>query len=324
MKSISVVIPNYNGRELLARNLPTIYSALATSGVTDFEILVPDDASKDTSVGFLKENYPEIVVIEHSMNKGFGGNSNSGIMRSSKDLVFMLNSDVEVTDGYFTPLMKYFDKQDTFGVMSRIIGLDNDRVQDGAKFPDYSFGRIGSTLNYRSETQSTLYTLFLSGANALMDRQKLLELGGFDEIFNPYYAEDVDLGLRAWKVGYKCYYDDTAVCRHPVSVTIKKEMPQKVLTISKRNKMYVHYIHLEMVERMAYLAVLTIKTFLRLLMGNKIYVTAYYAFIRTIPEANRSRERLRKLQQSHHYSSTMREIKQEILESIGTSPITKF
>ena len=61
-------------------------------------------------------------------------------------------------------------------------------------------------------------------------------LGGFDEIFNPYYAEDVDLGIRAWKVGYKCYYDDTALCRHPLSATIQKEQPKKVKKAKENSK----------------------------------------------------------------------------------------
>lgn len=171
MRSISIVIPNYNGRELLERNLPFVYRALSTSGVTDYEIIIPDDASKDASVEFLRESYPAIQVITHSANKGFGGNSNSGIFKSDKELVLLLNSDVELTDGFFIPLMPYFDNQDTFGVMSRIIRIDSHAVQDGAKYPDYSFGHIGPNLNYRSESQSSLYTLFLSGANALMERK---------------------------------------------------------------------------------------------------------------------------------------------------------
>jgi GT2 family glycosyltransferase len=324
MKSISVVIPNFNGRELLGQNLPHLFYALFTSGVTDYEIIVADDASRDGSVDYLLKTFPEVLVISHPVNSGFAGNCNSGIFVSSKELVFLLNTDVELTEGFFIPLMKYFDRQDTFGVMSRIIGLDTDKIQDGAKFPDCSFGHIGSTLNYRSETQTTLYTLFLSGANALMDREKLLELGGFDELFNPYYAEDVDLGLRAWKLGYKCYYDDTAVCRHPVSATIKKEKPDKVLRVSKRNKMFLHYIHLGLIERIAYVLMLTLKTALRKIMRHEVYVQAYKDFVRMIPEADESRQRIRALQQSRRVAYSLREVSSLIKRSIGSTPITKF
>jgi glycosyltransferase involved in cell wall biosynthesis len=69
---ISIVIPNYNGKDLLERNIPSVFNALITSDITDFEIIVAEDASKDNSVEFLKSNYPEIILIENKVNKGFG------------------------------------------------------------------------------------------------------------------------------------------------------------------------------------------------------------------------------------------------------------
>ena len=245
---ISIIIPNYNGKELLERNLPSVYNALKTSDISDFEIIIADDASKDNSVEFIKSSYPDIILIENKTNYGFGGNCNTGIFRASKELILLLNNDVVLTDGYFTPLLPYFEKPDTFGVMSRIVGLDSDKIQDGAKYPDYSFGNISPNKNYNCSNQSSLYSLYLSGANALVDRKKLIKLGGFDEIFNPFYLEDVDLGLRAWRAGYKCYYEHNAICRHPSSSTIKKEFSKEVKIISKRNKMYLHFIHLNNFE----------------------------------------------------------------------------
>jgi len=133
--SISVVIPNYNGKDLLETNLLSVYKALQFSEISDFEILIPDDASTDSSVNFIKTNYPDIILVENEINKGFAGNTNIGILKSQKDLVLILNSDVKLTDGYFTHLLKYFDKPDTFGVTGRIVGLDSDRIQDSAKYP---------------------------------------------------------------------------------------------------------------------------------------------------------------------------------------------
>lgn len=324
MKSISVVIPNYNGKDLLKRNLPHVYHALDSSGITDYEIIVADDCSRDGSVDFLLKEFPEVLVIAHPGNFGFAENVNSGIFASCKELVLVLNTDVELTEGFFIPLIPYFDRPNTFGVMSRIIALDSDHVHDGAKYPDYSFARIGSTTNYRCSDKSSLYTLFLSGANALIDRLKLLELGGFDVMYSPYYAEDVDLGLRAWKVGYRCYYDDTAYCRHSLSETIQKEKPAKVRTISKRNKMYLHYVHLENGERTIYLALLALKTAVRALLFQRVYVDAYKEFTKMRSEADRARERIGTIQKYHQFAMTMKDIRTTILESIGTSPITKF
>ena len=86
--------------------------------------------------------------------------------------------------------------------------------------------------------------MYLSGANALVRREKLLLLNGFDEIFSPFYVEDYELSLRAWRLGWKCYYEHFAVCRHRISATIlTANKKQFVRTIYNRNKMYLHAIH---------------------------------------------------------------------------------
>ena len=274
-KSISVVIPNYNGRHLLAQNLPSVYQALATSGVDDFELIVADDASTDDSVAFLRQHYPEAVVLTRPRNGGFATNANAGIFGATRALVLVLNSDVALTDGYFLPLLGYFDQPDTFGVMGHVTSFDTGQRQDGAKFPTYAFGAIRSNVNYLSADTPALYTLFLSGANALINRAKLVEMGGFDELFSPYYVEDVELGLRAWRLGYRCYYDHRAVCRHPLSATIGRVPRPRVRMVARRNKMLLHCLHLNGAELAYYLMVLVGRVALRALTLNGGYVRSF-------------------------------------------------
>lgn len=276
--SISVVIPNYNGRNLLEQNLPSLYVALQSSGITDFEIIIPDDCSKDDSVSFLKEKYKDIIVIENRENRGFSGNTNTGIFRSSKQLVLILNSDVMLAPGYFNQQLSYFKHPDTFGVMGQIRAMDSEHIQNTAKFPEYKFGKIKSTVNYFSKSNNSLVTLFLCGANALIDREKLMLLGGFDELFNPYYSEDTDLGIRAWRAGYKVYYNHSSVCRHPNSATIKKEPSAKVSLIATRNKMYLHYKHLHGIEMYWYFSMLIFKTSAKIVARDKVAINAFYSF----------------------------------------------
>ena len=322
--SISVVIPNYNGKELLESNLPSVHSALKSSGVLDSEIIISDDASTDSSNAFIKANYPDIILIENKINKGFAGNTNIGILKSQKDLVLILNSDVELTDGYFTYLLKYFDKPDTFGVTGRIVGLDSDRIQDGAKYPKYIYGDIASTTNYICKTQASLYSLFLTGANALIDREKLLEIGCFDEIFTPYYGEDVDVGLRAWRLGYKCYYEHNAVCRHPNSATIKKESVKKIKIISRRNKMYLHFIHLNNFELFYYLVILSFKTILRAVFFDTKYLKSFWLFISSIHKCVSSKKKIRVLQKLKNVNLSVKDIVVYIKENTGALKIDKF
>lgn len=327
-KSISVIIPNYNGEQLLGKNLPLLYRALAAAGV-QYEIIIPDDASTDNSVAFLHEHYPDILVVEHRQNQGFATNINAGIRLAGKDLVFLLNSDIELTPDYFRPLLAYFDDPKTFGVTGRIIAMDSDTIQDGAKYPDYGYGNIRSTRNFVLEDPAgqprKVPTFFMSGANILADRRKLWELEGFNELFSPFYSEDVDLGLRAWRLGYACYYEHKAVCRHPNSVTINKyNSKRKVSIIAKRNKLYLHYLHLQGFELCYWFGVQLLKTLGRLLVLDQKHVKSLHLFWQNLPAAAQAKRRFAALQQKHRVRLSLRDVRQHITSSIATFRIRKF
>ena len=323
-KSISVVIPNYNGKALLERNIPSIYNALSSSGISNFEIIISDDASTDDSVTFIKTKFPDVIIVENQLNKGFAGNTNVGIFSASKDLVLILNSDIFLTDGYFKHLMKYFDKPDTFGVMGRINAIDSDKMQDCAKYPDFLLSKIVTSRNYFSETQPKLYSFFLSGANALVDRKKLIEIGGFNEIFNPYNSEDVNLGLIAWRLGYPCYYEHNAICKHPNSSTIKKESSKKVKIISKRNKMFLHFIHLNDFELFYYFVVLIVKTILRALVFDISYLKSVYLFVSSLGKCNEQKQLFLDMQKQIGLDTSVRDVIKFIQSEIGDKQIVKF
>ena len=322
--SISVVIPNYNGRELLESNLPSVFTALRSSGITDFEVIIPDDASSDDSATFIRKKYPEIILVEHEVNNGFSSNTNSGIRVAGKQLVLILNNDVSLRDDYFKSLLPYFYKPDTFGVMGRIMDEKSEKIRDGAKFPGYSFGRIGSTSNYTSADQTSLPSLFLSGANALIDRKKLVELGGFNELFDPYYCEDADLGLRAWRAGYRCYYEHNAVCRHPLSSTVRKEPGKKVKITSRKNKMILHYLHLDNFELSFYLTLLFIKTFLRGIMFDSDHVVAWSIFRRSLKSCRVSKAAFREQCGKRNVDVSVGDVVRAIRKEINELKIERF
>ncbi|MCS6904206.1 MAG: glycosyltransferase family 2 protein [Bacteroidia bacterium] len=245
-RSISVVIPSYNGKKLLEQNLPFLLVALEKNNIP-YEVIVVDDASIDNTSEFLSQNYPQIKILYNKHNLGFAPTANKGIFAASLDLVFLLNNDVQITPYYFMPLFDYFEREDTFGVMGKIIGFENELIQDAAKFPVYRGIEISGTLNFEvsAENGELIPSFMLSGANALIDRQKLWELKGFNEIFAPFYWEDLDLSLRAWRLGWKCYYCPEAICRHKTSSTVKKYFPTtQAYNIAQRNKMILHLLHL--------------------------------------------------------------------------------
>jgi len=294
-KSISIVIPNYNGEFLLKKNIPYVYRALKTSNIEDFEIIVADDASTDKSIDFLKANYSQIIICENKINGGFSKNINSGIKKATKDLVLLLNSDVELTDNYFSHQLKYFEKPDTFGVMGKIVSIDNEnKIQDFAKYPKFNFCKIKSTRNYmliNNSNNEPYYSFFLSGANALVDRNKLFELGLFNELYSPYYYEDVDLSLKAWRYGYKCYFDEKSVCRHPYSVTIKKySTSKKVKLISRKNRFLLHFLHLDNFCLLFYFFCIISSLLVKTLVFNFLEIKAFYIFLKHFRQAIQSKK----------------------------------
>jgi GT2 family glycosyltransferase len=325
--SISVVIPNYNGRKLLGENIPGVIVALKKSG-QDYEIIISDDASIDDSIAFLHNNYPSIIIIENKINKGFASTINKGIQAASKDLVLALNSDVSLTENYFLPQLKYFEDPSTFGVMGRIIGLNDDSIQDGAKYPLMRGLTIKGTQNYmlkeENKNNSSLPSLFLSGANALMDRKKLQELGGFDEIYSPFYGEDLDLSLRAWRLGWKCYYEHEAICRHPASTTIANyHKKRKIKIVSTRNKLVLHSIHFNGALYFLYRIKIFFEFIFRTLSFQTYYFNAFCLYLRKMDEVRDSRNKMALLIRKYS-GKNIQEVINELQSQIKKWNIIKF
>lgn len=233
--------------------LPTVVAALTQTGMAS-EIIVVDDCSSDDSADWVKNNFPAIVLLKNEINSGFSVTANKGIYSAHYDWVLLLNSDVKLEPGYFAHLLKYTEHANTFGVMGRIIGWNDDQVQDGAKYPFFHGVKIKTSGNYllRNEAEMTngIYSMYLSGANAFINRTIFSAIGGFNELFSPFYVEDFELSLRAWRLGYKCYFEYNAICRHRTSTTIKSANKKRAIkTIYNRNKMYLHAIHLDEIKR---------------------------------------------------------------------------
>ena len=305
---ISVVIPNYNGRKLLEENLPFVYEALDSSGILEYEVIIIDDASKDSSVAFVKDAYPSIQLIENQINLGFSATTNKGIRKAKKELVLILNTDVQLGNGYFKKLLPYFKELNTFGVMGVIKEMDSEEIQVGPKFAGYSYGKISPGKNYLPKSDKQTYTFYLSGANALINREKLIEIGLFNESFDPYYYEDVDLGIRAWRLGYSLFFEKEAVCRHLKSATIKKEGNKKIKITYKRNKFILHYLQLNGIELTYYFSLQVVKSFFRLLILDKKYLISFYQFVLKIPSLNKSKLIFKKLQEAKKVKMQLRDV----------------
>lgn len=206
VQKISVIIPNYNGREILEKNLPNV-----VKNCPNCEIIVVDDGSSDDSVRFLKK-FKGIKLITQLKNMGFAATVNNGVKNAKGDLVLLLNSDVSPTAGFLEPLAKHFkNNANLFAVGA----ADSSHETQGVVIK----GRGGAAISQGFFAHFALpsiagETLWVSGGSGLYDRKKFLALGGFDTVFAPFYWEDIDLSYRARKSGFICLFEPDAKVNH--------------------------------------------------------------------------------------------------------------
>jgi GT2 family glycosyltransferase len=318
-KSVSIIIPNFNGLNLLDQYLPYAIAAIEEEKVP-FEIIVVDDASTDGSVEFLRQNFPEVVVLQSKVNKGFSHTCNKGLKAAKYELSLFLNSDVKLAPSYFKEQWKYFQQEDTFGVMGRMLTPDGKRIEGAAKLPELKGFKLKVNKQYYSTNskQASTPTIFLSGANSLVVTEKMRELGGFDEIFAPFYSEDLDLGLRAWRVGWKSYYEHKSICYHLGCHTIKSSCKRrKMKSIYFRNRMLLHAIHTEKKD----LPLWKIQLFIfevipKFLIGNFWILKSFRDYRKYHDEIENSRKCLNILMKEHNSDTSMFDLEKEFAESL--------
>jgi GT2 family glycosyltransferase len=328
VNGISVVIPNYNGAILLPQILPTVFAALQNIKLPT-QVIVVDDASTDASVSVLTNNFATVQLIQQTTNQGFAPTANNGIYAAQFSHVLLLNSDVKLTPNYFEPLLKYFEEDNNcFGVMGRIIGWTDDVVQDAAKYPRFHGIKIKTTGNYLPTNITPtmrLYSWYLSGANAFVCKQKFMAIGGFNTSFAPFYIEDFELSLRAWRLGYNCYYEHQAICKHKTSTTIKSNNKKNyVNTIYYRNKMFLHFIHLSVAARCLWFAQTFFELVINVLTGKWYYVKAIGLFLANIKTAQQNRQQLLQIAKQNNGLLGIRQVANKITNTLQTIAIKKF
>jgi len=325
-KSISVIIPNYNGIKLLEAYLPFALEAVKNAGV-DHEVIIVDDCSVDDSANFIRQNYPDIKLIFNAENKGFSFTCNKGIVAARYELILLLNSDVKLSPDYFAQQWKYFSLPDTFGVMGRIIDMEGDGIQDAARMPKFNGLKLKTGYFYYSNNaDDRLCTMYLSGANALVDAAKLRELGGFDELFSPFYSEDMELSIRAWRLGWKCYYEHQAICRHRLSATTKNyETPRWVKSIYFRNRFYFHVIHFNGLAAFFYYCQITLIDLVpKLLIGQFWIWKSYRELFRNRNLIAQRKSEFKKLMDKHNSRIALFTVVSNIRRSVRNKNIIRF
>lgn len=236
IQTVDIVIPTYNGRDLLEKNLPSVVQACrvwASSAPKEnrqARIYVVDDASTDGTAEALCVQFSESVVVVRSTKRGGVGRSlHRGTMSGDGEIILSLNNDIRVEADFLEPLLEPFDNPGVFAVSARILRTDASGkkwINQSGQCLFYEEGRIRTRILDHEVMEKVTSLVEIPGgcATCAAFRRSVYEkIGGINPVFSPFYWEDVDLFYRAMKRGFRIMYQPGSTVYHEHSVTVKRE-----------------------------------------------------------------------------------------------------
>ena len=239
MDKVTIVIPNWNGKEYLRKCL----DSLMCQSIGQIPVIVVDNGSKDGSPEFVKKEYPWVRLFCMDQNYGFCKAVNTGIQAAETEYVILLNNDI-VADRDFVKylLLRAGSNPQVFSCQSKMLQMDRPDHIDNAGDEycalgwAYTRGKDAAAENFNRAEQ-----IFSSCGGAALYRRKVFEQTGLFDEAHFAYLEDVDIGYRAKICGYENWYEPKSVVYHKGSAaTGSRHNAFKVLH-SSRNTIYLIY-----------------------------------------------------------------------------------
>ncbi len=225
---VSIVILNYNGVKYLQQFLPSV---LATQ-YENFEVVVADNGSTDNSISFLKTKFPSVKILTSASNEGFAGGYNWALKKINADYYVLLNSDVEVTPNWITPMVALMSSDNNIAacqpkllshkepLLFEYAGAAGGWI-DAFGYP-FSRGRIFDICEKDQAQYNNEDLIFWASGAAMMIRSNVFhELEGFDASFFAH-QEEIDLCWRIQLKGYKIYCCPKAIVYHVGAGTLPR------------------------------------------------------------------------------------------------------
>lgn len=229
MKQLSIIIVNWNGKDLIGRCLESVYRH--TVGL-DFEVIVVDNGSSDGSLDVVRARFPQVRLLENGANLGFAKASNRGIQASEGRCVVLLNQDTELRDNSLRTLYDFLasDAQ---------VGACGGRLIYPGGAPQWSYGyapslsrmlwiTLSRVLGIRAgrkpdavvpaDMEQPIRVEYIVGADLMVKREVLDSAGLLDESFFAYF-EEVDLCMRIRRAGHDVWYLPQCTIIHHITET---------------------------------------------------------------------------------------------------------
>ncbi|MDR1951360.1 MAG: glycosyltransferase family 2 protein [Bacteroidales bacterium] len=300
---IAVVILNWNGKNFLEKFLPNVIEHSADKA----EVIVADNASTDNSVEFLKQNFPNIRLIQNAENGGFSKGYNDALKHVEADYLVLLNSDIEVAPNWIQPVIDLMESDKNIAVCQPKIRSYCEREKfeyagaaggfiDRFGYP-FCRGRIFDTLETDNGQYDDVCEIFWATGAAMFVKASIYrEFGGLDEDFFAH-MEEIDFCWRVKNAGYKVMYCPNSVVYHIGGGTLPKHSPRKTY-LNFRNNLSLLYKNLYSSERFfVFLMRMTLDELAaaKFLFGGSFgdfcaVYKAYFHFIKTFPKIRKKRK----------------------------------
>jgi hypothetical protein len=247
---VSIVILNWNGEEFLRKYLPSV---IRFSDFSWAEIVIADNGSTDNSETVVKNEFPTVKYLQLDKNYGFAEGYNRALATIDADYFLLLNSDIEVTEGWFKPLVEIMDSDDSIGACQpKIMCLNNrdtfEYAGAGGGFIDkygYPFcrGRILNELEKDEGQYNDSGEIFWASGACMLVRAKLWrDMNGFDSDFWAH-MEEIDMCWRMKNRGYKVMYAANSIVYHLGGGSLSYGNPLKIY-LNFRNNLFLLYKNL--------------------------------------------------------------------------------
>ena len=242
MKKIAVVILNWNGAKLLEQFLPSVmaFSHEAT-------IYVADNASTDTSIEVIQNQFPSVKIIQNTGNFGFAKGYNEALKFVEEEYYALVNSDIEVTENWLAPILALFENEpETAIIQPKLLDFKKkthfEYAGGAGVFIDkfgYPFcrGRIFDKVeedNHQYDDEIEIF--WATGACFFIRKEVYRKLNGFDDDFFAH-QEEIDLCWRAFNLGYKTKYTPKSIVYHVGGATLNEGNPRKTF-LNFRNSLF--------------------------------------------------------------------------------------
>lgn len=240
---VSVIIPHYNGIEMLRDSL----ASLSETSYPSFEIVVVDNASTDESMSMVRQEFNEVKIVQLSSNRGYAGGCNAGIETSEEsDYIVLFNNDATAEKSWLKYLVDKMDSDKSISACQpKILSAKNKNVYDysgaaGGLLDRYAYpfarGRIIATIeNDENQYDSQTELFWASGTACILRNSTLKEVGLLDEKFFAH-MEEIDLCWRMQLMGNKIRYVPESRVYHKSAATLSPDSFKKKY-LNHRNSM---------------------------------------------------------------------------------------